>query len=115
MSEALPSKTKKISFGCGTFAFTVGTVEDEPVELFLHLGKNGSCSKCLLEGISRLIGLALRNGIPLNEVCDELSADARHNGLACNNGAWYGGDFKTSCLDALGKELRTYSWPCLPM
>ena len=108
MSNPIPSKTVKIKFGCGTFAFTIGTVDGEPRELFLHLGRNGSCSKCILEGVSRLVGLALRYGLPLSEICDELTADARHNGLSCSNGIWYEGDFKTSCLDALGKELRTY-------
>jgi len=99
MTKELPGITKKIKLGCGEFGITMNSENGELVETFLRLGKSGSCTSCLLEGISRLIGLCLRASMPIEDITNELT------GAACGNGVWIDGDYLKSCLDCLGKEL----------
>jgi ribonucleoside-diphosphate reductase alpha chain len=99
MKNELKGITKKIKLGCGEFVITVNSEDGEPIETFLRLGKSGSCTHCLLEGISRLIGLCLRANMSPREIADEFT------GATCGNGVWIEGDYKKSCLDCLGKEL----------
>lgn len=96
----LTGKTKYIDTGCGVLKITLNrTKNNKLAQTFIRMGKNGSCSHVFLEGISRLIGLALRYSIPVEEIAEELV------NLSCPNGTWDGGVLIKSCLDGVGQTL----------
>lgn len=97
---ALKGKTSQLKFGCGTLKLSINKEGTELVETFIRLGKNGSCSRTLLEAVSRLIGLALRHSIPAEEIGEELTM------LQCYNGVWEDGVYMRSCCDYIGKKLK---------
>lgn len=66
-------KTYKIKTGYGNMYITVNDDEkDDPFEVFAHIGKAGGFFQGKAEAISRLISLALRSGIDVNEIIDQL-------------------------------------------
>ena len=93
-------KTVRISTGCGNMYVTINRADDEVFEVFAVLGKAGTCAKVQSEALTRTITLALRFGIPLDEVVRELEH------LRCPNPAWEDGDQVLSCPDAIAKVLK---------
>ena len=92
--------THRLETGCGKLYITLNRDNvGDVVETFFRMGKMGSCSAVFLEGLSRLVGLALRHSIPVEEVAEELVE------LQCPSGAWNSGVFAKSCLDGIGREL----------
>jgi len=102
--EILTGKTFKYLTGCGNAYITINSNSSgEPIELFTNLGKAGSCQKCILEGISRLISLGLKYNVPLNEIIHEIS------NLACDRQIYHNGKIIKSCIDAIAKALKENS------
>ena len=106
------SKRVEAKTPCGTM-FIIGNYKiDEPDKLYqthVYLNKSYNahpCLKCLLEGISRLVSLCLRRGIPLNAIIEELS------NLRCNyNKVELKQNVNISCCHAFAnalRRLRTY-------
>ncbi len=64
--------TRKISTGLGMLYLTVNEVDDRPFEVFATIGKSGRSVTAKAEAIGRLVSLALRSGIPVEDVVTQL-------------------------------------------
>ena len=71
--EVLVGKTYKIKTGYGNLYVTVNNDEHGvPFEVFAVIGKSGGFFQEQSEGICRLISVALRSGVKLEEIIDNL-------------------------------------------
>jgi len=95
--------TDKIITGCGTAWITTNFNDDGvPHELFIAMGKGGTCAASQLEGLARMVSLALRNDIDIPQIVKQL------RGIRCPEG---NRDFQTgtrtlSCSDAISIVLN---------
>ncbi len=96
----LEGSTTKLTTGCGHLYLTVNRDGDKPFEIFMALGKSGSCTTCLLGAIARVISLALRCGLDILWIARQLE------GIQCPNPIWHDGEWIKSCLDAVAKALK---------
>jgi ribonucleoside-diphosphate reductase alpha chain len=65
--------TERLRTGHGNLYVTINFDEESrPFEVFSTQGKAGGCDSAHLEAISRLISLALRSGIPADQVIEQL-------------------------------------------
>jgi ribonucleoside-diphosphate reductase alpha chain len=94
--------TSKISTGCGNFYLTINADETGPVEVFAHLGKTGGCASAQTEAISRLISTALRSGISMKEIIEQIE------NIRCPMPTWQPEGMVLSCPDAISKVLKSY-------
>ncbi len=94
--------TQRINTGCGSIYVTVNHDETgKPFELFTQIGKAGGCAASQTESIGRLVSLALRAGIDINEIRAQLM------GISCHQPAWEKGMRISSCADAISKAIGT--------
>lgn len=91
--------TDKIVTGCGNMYVTVNVDDKGPCEVFVHLGKSGACACAQLEATCRMISLALRSGVALDNVVEQLK------GIRCPSPSWDGTHATLSCSDAIAKVL----------
>jgi len=102
MIEASGSRYK-MQTGCGTMYCTVTNDEEKIIETFIET-KNGGC-KSSTEAMSRLISLALRGGIKLEDVVDQLKSVSPCLSYVMRDNT----DEGTSCPYAVGiKLLKEY-------
>ncbi len=94
--------TTKIQTGCGNLYVTINEDEHGPCELFSQLGKTGGCIASQTEAISRLISLALKFGVPIEDICDQI------RNIRCPNPAWSNGATIKSCADGIGYAIDGY-------
>lgn len=91
--------TQRFRIGCGKIFVTVNHDADGNIlEAFAATGKNGGC-KSNAEGLSWTVSLALRYGVPVEELVKQLRS------VKCMNCMKDGLDAK-SCPDALGRALE---------
>lgn len=96
--------TERFNTGCGYIYITPNRdKEGNLVEVFVRLGKAGSCAVALLEALTRSISLGLKYSVPIDEFIKELS------GIKCPGSAWEGGYQVLSCADAIAKALENES------
>ena len=79
--------------------------EDEtgrPFEVFCTLGKAGGPAMADAEAIGRLISLALRSGIPISQIKDQL------RGISCDRAVGVGPNKVLSAPDAIGQAIERY-------
>ncbi|MEO6057718.1 MAG: vitamin B12-dependent ribonucleotide reductase [Gemmatimonadales bacterium] len=71
--ELLRGATRRLETPLGTLYVTI-TEDDrgQPFEVFMSLGKAGGALMADVEALGRLISLALRSGIPMNEIYRQL-------------------------------------------
>lgn len=98
--EELPSTTTKIHTGYGNLYITITEVDGKPFEVFCSIGKSGGSIMAKAEVTGRLVSLALRNGIPVKEVVDQLTDISGEQPMATSSG------LVKSIPDAVGKVLR---------
>ncbi|WP_286680696.1 adenosylcobalamin-dependent ribonucleoside-diphosphate reductase, partial [Tepidanaerobacter sp. EBM-49] len=95
--------TEKVKIGCGNLYITVNSDENGICEVFTNLGRAGGCPS-QSEATSRLISLALRAGIDVKAIVEQLKGIRCHSTLrqmATNK------DIKVlSCPDAIGRALE---------
>lgn len=94
--------TEKMNIGCGTLYVTVNYDENGICEVFTSTGKAGGCPS-QSEATARLASIALRSGISMNEVYDQLKgircpSTIRQKNMSC-----------TSCPDAIARVLLKVS------
>ncbi len=94
--------TEKMSIGCGTLYVTVNYDENGICEVFTSTGKAGGCPS-QSEATARLASIALRSGISMSEVYDQLKgircpSTIRQKNMSC-----------TSCPDAIARVLMKVS------
>ncbi len=98
--ETLFGSTQKINTGCGFMYVTINHDETgRPLELFTQLGKAGGCAASQTESIGRLVSLALRAGVDIDEIKTQLMS------ISCHQPAWDKGVRISSCADAIGKAI----------
>lgn len=101
--KVLRGSTIQVNTGCGPMYVTINEDQDGVFELFNTIGKAGGCAACQSEAIGRLISLAWRSGIPVEETVKQLT------GIHCHKPYGFGDDEVTSCADAVAKAIRLYS------
>lgn len=73
-----------------------------PFEVFATLGKAGGAAMADVEAIGRLISLALRSGIPLNDIYQQL------RGISCDRAVGVGPNKVLSVPDAIAQALAQH-------
>ncbi len=97
--------TNKYVTACGSFYLTINRdQEGHIVESFVNTSKNGTC-KSNIDGLNRLLSLALRSGVKIDEIVDQLQ------GITCSacTRVKGKGDKKIdglSCPDIIAKALE---------
>ncbi len=94
--------TEKIKIGCGSLFITVNRDENGICEVFTSTGKGGGCPS-QSEATARLVSIALRAGISIDEILSQLKGircptTVRQPGLKC-----------TSCPDAIARTIEKMS------
>jgi ribonucleoside-diphosphate reductase alpha chain len=70
--QTLNGFTSKIKTGLGHLYVTVTEYEDQPFEVFATIGKSGRSTAAKAEAIGRLVSLALRAGVKVDAIIDQL-------------------------------------------
>ena len=113
----LPGITEVVNTGCGKMYVTVNHLNGKILEVTCYTGGSGGCS-AMTEGVSRLISIALRHNVPVDEIVEQL------NSVRCDNFRHQTGKNPSlkgkSCPDVIGdvikgmlKELN-YEIPIIP-
>ncbi len=101
--QALHGTTRKMRSPLGDLYVTVNEDEDgQPFEVFATLGKAGGAAMAHAEAIGRLISLALRSGIPMPDVVNQL------RGISCDRAVGIGPNKVLSMPDAIGQVLQLH-------
>jgi len=99
--EVILGTTTKVTTGCGNLYITVNQdLEGNFFEVFTQMGKAGGCAASQLEAIGRLVSLALRGGIDIKVVVEQLK------GIRCPSPSWDKGKKIFSCADAIARVLE---------
>lgn len=93
--------TEKVKIGCGNLYVTVNSDENGICEVFTNLGRAGGCPS-QSEATSRLISIALRAGVDIAEIIEQL------RGIRCHSTLRQKGLKVLSCPDAIGRALEKY-------
>lgn len=93
--------TEKVKIGCGNLYITVNSDENGICEVFTNLGRAGGCPS-QSEATSRLISIALRAGVDVREIIEQL------RGIRCHSTLRQKGLKVLSCPDAIGRALEKY-------
>lgn len=104
LGEVLSGETYKHKTACGTLYITINKDQNgNVVEIFTNSSKNGTC-KANLNGETRMASLALRAGVKVEEVIDQLK------GIHCQSCAFARAKGNkidgTSCPDIISKCLQ---------
>ena len=99
--QVIVGTTTKIATGCGNLYITINEDEQgQPFEVFMHMGKAGGCAMSQLEAIGRLLSLALRSGIEISSIVEQL------RGIRCPSPSWEKGGRIFSCSDAIARAIE---------
>ncbi|MBW1801112.1 MAG: vitamin B12-dependent ribonucleotide reductase [Deltaproteobacteria bacterium] len=70
--ETLEGFTTKMVTGMGNLYVTVTEYEGKPFEVFATIGKSGKSTTAKTEAIGRLVSLALRSGVAVDKIVEQL-------------------------------------------
>ena len=99
--NVIQGTTTKIGTGCGSLYVTINEDgEGRAFEVFMQMGKAGGCAASQLEAIGRLLSLALRSGIDVKPLIDQL------RGIRCPSPSWEKGGRIFSCSDAIARVME---------
>ncbi len=99
--EVIKGTTTKVSTGCGNLYVTINfDEENHPFEVFTQMGKAGGCDASQLEAVARLVSLALRSGVEIRSIIDQLK------GIRCPSPSWEKGQRIFSCADAIARVIE---------
>jgi len=96
----------KYELQCATVYVTYNFDDGKLVEVFIRIGKAGSCPGCLVQGMSRVISIALQDGtdmLKLSKTLVGMQCDGSQLGLRDDP------ERLTSCMDAIAKSLRQFA------
>lgn len=100
--EIICGTTSKVTTGCGNLYITINQDEEGNFfEVFTQMGKAGGCAGSQLEAVGRLVSLALRGGIDIKVIVEQLK------GIRCPSPSWANGKKIFSCADAISRVLET--------
>lgn len=99
--EVILGTTTKVTTGCGNLYVTLNQDENGNFfEVFTQMGKAGGCAASQLEAVGRLVSLALRGGIDIKVIVEQLK------GIRCPSPSWDKGKKIFSCSDAISRVLE---------
>lgn len=98
--DELAGRTRKVHTVFGNLYVTCNEMDGIPFEVFATLGKGGKEVSAATEALGRLISLALRHGVPLEEVVGQLKGIAGEQPVFDEDGSI------KSLPDAIGKALE---------
>ncbi|MBM4436870.1 MAG: adenosylcobalamin-dependent ribonucleoside-diphosphate reductase [Actinobacteria bacterium] len=112
--DEMHGATARIRTGCGPLFVTINDdARTQPFEVFATLGKAGGCAAAQTEAIGRMVSLALRSGVALEEVHKHL------RGITCHRPAGIGPARVLSCADGIAqviaRRLHTQSDGFVPL
>lgn len=93
--------TEKTNIGCGKLYITINSDQYGISEVFTSTGRGGGC-RSQSEATSRLISLALRSGIPIEEITHQLK------GIRCAAAIKRKGVKNVSCPDAIARAIENF-------
>ena len=91
--------TQKIKIGCGNLYVTVNYDSNGICEVFTNVGRAGGCPS-QSEATSRLVSMALRSGVDVQSIIEQL------RGIRCHSTLRQKGLKVLSCPDAIGRVLE---------
>ena len=91
--------TQKIKIGCGNLYVTVNYDSSGICEVFTNVGRAGGCPS-QSEATSRLVSMALRSGVDVQSIIEQL------RGIRCHSTLRQKGLKVLSCPDAIGRVLE---------
>jgi ribonucleoside-diphosphate reductase alpha chain len=97
--ETLSGFTTKIKTGYGQLYVTVTEYEGKPFEVFATIGKSGRSTTAKTEAIGRLVSLALRTGVNVDKIVDQLK------GIGGEYPVFQNGGLVLSIPDAIARVL----------
>jgi ribonucleoside-diphosphate reductase alpha chain len=99
--EITIGKTIKVPVGdCGHLYVTINSDEKGPCEVFVKLGKSGGCVSSHAESLGRIISAALRSGVDVTELIEQLK------NIRCSKVAFHNGTTIKSCSDGIAYALK---------
>ena len=99
--ETLEGFTTRVKTGLGRLYVTVTEFDGEPFEVFATIGKSGRSTTAKTEAIGRLVSLALRSGVHVSEIVDQLK------GIGGEHPIFQNGGLVLSIPDAIGHVLES--------
>ncbi|MCJ7578324.1 MAG: ribonucleotide-diphosphate reductase subunit alpha, partial [candidate division Zixibacteria bacterium] len=99
---SLSGITDKIKTGYGNLYVTINTLDGKPFEVFAQIGKSGYSTMADTEAICRLISLALRSGISIEQIIEQLI------GIGGASPIFQEGGLVMSIPDAIAKVLNKH-------
>lgn len=100
--QFLEGFTEVIKTGYGNLYVTVNTYDNKPFEVFVQIGKSGYTTMADAEATGRLVSLALRSGISVKEVVEQLE------GIGGSSPVFSEGKLVMSIPDAIATVLRKH-------
>lgn len=101
--DALRGYTMKMMSPLGDLYVTINEdINGRPFEVFCTLGKAGGAAMADAEAIGRLMSLALRSGISIRQVKEQL------RGISCDRAVGLGPNKVLSVPDAIGQAIERY-------
>ncbi|MBN1831884.1 MAG: vitamin B12-dependent ribonucleotide reductase [Deltaproteobacteria bacterium] len=98
--DTLEGFTTKMPTGYGNLYVTVTEHEGKPFEVFATIGKSGKSTTAKTEAIGRLVSLALRSGVHVEHVIEQLK------GIGGEHPIFQKGGLVLSIPDAIGRVLE---------
>jgi ribonucleoside-diphosphate reductase alpha chain len=98
--ETLNGYTTKIKTGYGQLYVTVTEYEGQPFEVFATIGKSGRSTTAKTEAIGRLVSLALRSGVKVDKIVNQLK------GIGGEYPIFQDGGLVLSIPDAIARVLE---------
>jgi ribonucleoside-diphosphate reductase alpha chain len=98
--ETLEGFTTKVQTGMGQLYVTVTELDGHPFEVFATIGKSGKSTTAKTEAIGRLISLALRSGVAVAEIIEQVK------GISGEHAVFQMGGTILSIPDAIGRVLE---------
>ncbi|MFO7709771.1 MAG: ribonucleotide-diphosphate reductase subunit alpha, partial [Desulfobacterales bacterium] len=98
--ETLFGFTTKMKTGYGQLYVTVTEFEGRPFEVFATIGKSGRSTTAKTEAIGRLVSLALRAGVTVDKIVDQLK------GIGGEHPIFQDGGLVLSIPDAIARVLE---------
>jgi ribonucleoside-diphosphate reductase alpha chain len=98
--ETLDGFTTKIKTGLGRLYVTVTELNGQPFEIFATIGKSGRSTTAKTEAIGRLVSLALRFGVNVAEIVEQLK------GIGGEHPVFQDGGLVLSIPDAISRVLE---------
>lgn len=100
--ETLHGFTTKIRTGLGQLYVTVTDMDGRPFEVFATIGKSGRSTTAKTEAIGRLVSLALRSGVPVDQIVEQLK------GIGGEHPVFQEGGLVLSIPDAIARVLERH-------